>query len=278
MLALLALCHPFHFLCFFASLHACLHVHAWVCVSSTLQSHGIMNTQSKPTFFLLGHHLFVCKHVRLPFHVHNMLVCPHLSSFVSLSFSILPFYLFLCLSTGLFLFSLHVHAWGMDIWSNGAPSLVKAKRARMQARRCKPIKDNVQYISGPSPSWVVFTFSRSLSLSLFSRECIRVPFLLIPFTFPALCLGRIPWVWQCLFYISCTLLGHTLGTLAMSVLLSLFYVIALCIMYVYIYIYICRCVCGWSCTLYDGLSWLRERPSLAISPLDLVTWVYAQSD
>ena len=39
-LALLALCHPFGFLCIFASLHACLHVHAWVCVSSILQSNG----------------------------------------------------------------------------------------------------------------------------------------------------------------------------------------------------------------------------------------------
>ena len=28
MLALLALCHPFGFLCFFASLHSCLHVYA----------------------------------------------------------------------------------------------------------------------------------------------------------------------------------------------------------------------------------------------------------
>ena len=35
-LALLALCHPFGFLCFFASFHTCLHVHAWVYVSSIL--------------------------------------------------------------------------------------------------------------------------------------------------------------------------------------------------------------------------------------------------
>ena len=55
MLALLALCHPFSFLCFFASLHTCLHVHVWVCVSSILQSHGTMDARSKPTFFLLGH-------------------------------------------------------------------------------------------------------------------------------------------------------------------------------------------------------------------------------
>ena len=91
------------------------------------------------------------------------------------------------------------------------------------------------------PEWFSLS-SLSLSLILFSRACIRVPPLLIPFTFPTLCLGRIPRVWQCLFYISCTLLRHTLGTLAMSVLLSLFYVIALCIMYVYIYIYVGVCV------------------------------------
>ena len=36
----------------------------------------------------------------------------------------------------------------------------------------------------------------SLSLSLFSRACIRVPLHVpLPFTFPALCLGRIPKVW-----------------------------------------------------------------------------------
>ena len=65
MLALLALCHPFGFHCFFASLHACLHVHSWVYVLSILQFHGTMDTQSKLTFFLLGHPLlfdnrFVC--------------------------------------------------------------------------------------------------------------------------------------------------------------------------------------------------------------------------
>ena len=57
MLALLAWCHPFGFLCFFASLHACLYVHAWVCVSSIRQSNGPTDTQSKPTFILLGHPL-----------------------------------------------------------------------------------------------------------------------------------------------------------------------------------------------------------------------------
>ena len=46
----------------------------------------------------------------------------------------------------------------------------------------------------------------------------------------------------------------------------------------YIYIYICLHVCGWICTLYDGLSWLCKRPSLVIRGLDLVVWVCAQGD
>ena len=56
---LLALCYPFGFLYFFASLHACLHVHTWVYVLSILQSNGTMNTRSKPTFVLLGHPHFL---------------------------------------------------------------------------------------------------------------------------------------------------------------------------------------------------------------------------
>jgi len=56
-------------LAFIASLHACLHVHAWVCVSSILQFHGTMNTWSKPTFILLGH----------PLLFDNMFVCPYLA-------------------------------------------------------------------------------------------------------------------------------------------------------------------------------------------------------
>ena len=101
MLALLA-CAFVGFLCFYASLHACLHVHAWVlltCVMkpssyylvrvhtclwymgprvpsgtlldgtrvlSILQHNGTMHTRSKPTFFLLGHNLLF----------DNMFACP----------------------------------------------------------------------------------------------------------------------------------------------------------------------------------------------------------
>ena len=72
------------------------------------------------------------------------------------------------------------------------------------------------------------------------------------------------------------MLGHTLGTLAMFV-----YFPALCDSIVHdvcIYIYICLRMCGWLFTLYDGLSWLREWPSLVMRALDLVMWVCAQGD
>ena len=105
--------------------------------------------------------------------------------------------------------------------------------------------------------------SLSLSLSLFSRACIRVPPLLVPiyfsysllrprslgvticFTFPALCLSHIPWVWQCMFYISCTLLGLTLGMLVISDLLSrsVWLHCALCM-----YMCVCVCVCVYAST------------------------------
>ena len=51
-------------------------------------------------------------------------------------------------------------------------------------------------------------------------------------------------------------------------------VVALCIMYVYLYLLLH----GWLCTLYDGLLWLREWPSLVMRALDLVVWVCAQGN
>ena len=78
-------------------------------------------------------------------------VClPPFGFFDSLSLSMLSFQLFLCLSASLFPLSFHVHAWSMDTWSKGATSQAQAKRARMQARRCKPTKGNVQQIRRPS--------------------------------------------------------------------------------------------------------------------------------
>ena len=51
------LCHP---LAFYASLHACLHVNAWVLLPSLLsilQHNEVMDILSKPTFVPHGHHL-----------------------------------------------------------------------------------------------------------------------------------------------------------------------------------------------------------------------------
>ena len=117
-------------LCFFASLHTCLHVHTLVCVSSIFQSNGTTDTQSKPIFILLGHHLLF----------NNMLVCFFmcftwlyalvwhllLANLLACSF----YHLFLCLSAGLLLLFLQVHAW-----SEGATSQAWAKREKMQAHK-----------------------------------------------------------------------------------------------------------------------------------------------
>ena len=49
-----------HPLAFYASLHVCLHVHAWILlasVSSMLHHNEDMDTRSKPTFVPRGHHL-----------------------------------------------------------------------------------------------------------------------------------------------------------------------------------------------------------------------------
>ena len=53
------LCHPFTF---YASLHACSHVHAWVLLASVLsmlQHNEVMDIWSKPTFVPCGHHLLL---------------------------------------------------------------------------------------------------------------------------------------------------------------------------------------------------------------------------
>ena len=57
-------CHAclYHPSASYASLHACLHVHAWVLlasVSSILQHNGAMDIQSKPTFVPCGYYLLL---------------------------------------------------------------------------------------------------------------------------------------------------------------------------------------------------------------------------
>ena len=135
----------------------------------------------KPTFVFLG----------CPLLFDNMFVCPRSAPFDSLSFSMLSFYLFPL--------SLHVHAWSMDTWSKGATSQAQAKRAWMQTRRVRmqAHKEQCSVDQEAQPPRVVIYFS--LSLSLLSR---------------ALYQGSPS---PCTLYLSCTLLGYTLRTLAMSI-------------------------------------------------------------
>ena len=124
-------------------------------------------------------------------------VClPPFGIFSQLVSSMLSFYLFLWLFAGLFLWSLHVHAWSENAWSQGMTSQTQAKRARIQARRCKPTKSNVQQITGPSPSKVVFSF---LLFKPLLQSMYQGPPPCTPFYFPAPFLGHILQVWQCLF-------------------------------------------------------------------------------
>ena len=116
LLALLALRHPFGFLFFFAFLHACLHVHAWVCVSSILQSRGTMDTQSKPTFILLVH----------PFLFDNMFVCPRLT--LSLIVCLLAYFPSSCFFACLLACFLCHWMYTLGAWTLGA---------RVRHPRCK---------------------------------------------------------------------------------------------------------------------------------------------
>jgi len=91
----------------FASLHAYLHVHAWVCVSSILQSNGTMDTWSKPTFVLLGHPLLFDNLFALSYAWHALFALIWLSlllcSLHALPISFVSF--FACLLTCFFVFA-----------------------------------------------------------------------------------------------------------------------------------------------------------------------------
>ena len=81
------LCHS---LAFYASLHACLHNHAWVLLASVLsllQHNEAMDIRSKPTFVPCGHHLLFV-----------YLLIAFLTCLFAISFACLPTSLFLCLS------------------------------------------------------------------------------------------------------------------------------------------------------------------------------------
>ena len=113
------LCYP---LAFFASLHACLHGHAWVLLaseSSMLQHNEVMDIPSKPTFVPCGHHLLCAFLLVFPFvcvfaFSHAMLAISLIFiCFMPLSYALYAFS-FHCLSTGFLSLPLHVHTWYED--------------------------------------------------------------------------------------------------------------------------------------------------------------------
>ena len=99
-------------LAFFASLHTCLHVHAWVYVLSIFQSYGTTDTWSKPTFVLLGHPLLFNNMLLCPFRVVHMLFCPCLASLLACPLHTFPisfFCFFACLLACLFFLCMYTH-------------------------------------------------------------------------------------------------------------------------------------------------------------------------
>ena len=140
----------------------------YLLVSSILQSNGGMDTRSKPTYVLLGHPLLFDSMLFALFTCLACFVCLRQALLVSVFFACSPYFpcFFLCLSVDLFLLSLHVHGWSIGTWSKGATSQAQVKMARMQARRHKPKKGNVQQIRRPN---LLKQFSLSLSSSLFSK-------------------------------------------------------------------------------------------------------------
>ena len=144
----------------------------------------------------------------------------------------------------------------------GRDLLGASKRARMQARRRSPQKAMFSRLGG-HPLLSGFLFP--LSFSLFFIACIRVPPFPVPFFFLLLAWTAFPGYGNVYFtfLVSCWAIPLECWQCRFTFLLC---VIALCMM---LYIYICLRVCGWSCTLYDGLSWLCERPFLVMRALDL---------
>ena len=72
---------------------------------------------SLPTFDVLGYPLLSNNMLVCPFICLACFVCPRLALFVSMFFACSPY--LICLFAGLFLLSLHVHAWNMDTQSKG---------------------------------------------------------------------------------------------------------------------------------------------------------------
>ena len=118
-------------LAFFASLHFCTLAYMFMheFVSSMLQSHGIIDTQSKPTFVLLEHPL--CLIICLFAPVWHLFLACLLACFPSICF-------FACLLTCFFCHCMYTH---------GAQTLgvrVRPLRHKQKGQGCKPLKGNVQ--------------------------------------------------------------------------------------------------------------------------------------
>ena len=140
MLVLLSFHHPFGFLCFFAFLHACPHVHAWICVSSILQSNGTMDTQSKPTFVPPGHPLLSNNMLVFPFICLACFVYPPFGIFSLFIFSVLflPFVsLLVCWLVSFVLACTHME-WGC--LEEGRDLLGASKKANDTSKRMQAHK------------------------------------------------------------------------------------------------------------------------------------------
>ena len=111
----------------------------------------------------------------------------------------------------------------------------------MQTRICSPQRAMFNRLGGQAPlEW--FSLSLSLSLNLFSRACVGVPPLLVPFPFLAFLLkphsvGMVMSVLHFLYLVGPY--SWNVGNVCFTFPL---YVKALCM--IYVYIYICLRVCG----------------------------------
>ena len=173
MLVLLALCHPFGFLCFyafFACLPTCSCISLCFVHTSIQWSYGnLMQTYIYPRPFCLITCLFAlscASHVCLPpFGIFSYLVFSMLSLlFVSLLVCWLVSFYFACT---------HIEQGYLEQGCNLLGTSKKGKDA-------SPQKAIISRLGGLAP---LECSSLSLSLSLFSRACIRVPIHVCPFLF-----------------------------------------------------------------------------------------------
>ena len=167
-----------------------------------------MDTRSKPTFVLLGH----------PIMFDNMLFAPSCASYVCLPlFGIFrqlvfqhAFLLFVYLLVCQLVACTHMEQGRLK---QGCDLLGASKKGK-DANPQRAMFSRLWSLALPK------RFSLSLSLSLFPRACIRVPPLHVPLYFSCSILGLHSLSMAMFVLHSCILLGHTLRTLAMSILLS----------------------------------------------------------